>query len=132
LQRVKAVKPASLSPSAGFVEALEDDLATPRALAELFGLASALNKSEDPDEQATLKAQILAGGALMGLLQADPDAWFRGAEDEAAEIDALVAARTAARAARDFAEADRLRAELTARGVEIMDGAGGSTWRRIG
>jgi cysteinyl-tRNA synthetase len=132
LQRVKAVKSAAAAPSAGFIEALEDDLATPRALAELFGLASALNKSEDPDEQAMLKAQILAGGALMGLLQSDPDAWFRGAEDEAAEIDALVAARTAARAARDFAEADRLRGELTARGVEIMDGAGGSTWRRIG
>ncbi|NDC58576.1 MAG: cysteine--tRNA ligase [Alphaproteobacteria bacterium] len=132
LQRVKAVKSAAAAPSAGFLEALEDDLATPRALAELFGLASALNKSEDPDEQAMLKAQILAGGALMGLLQSDPDAWFRGAEDEAAEIDALVAARTAARAARDFAEADRLRGELTARGVEIMDGAGGSTWRRIG
>jgi cysteinyl-tRNA synthetase len=53
-------------------------------------------------------------------------------EDHRGEIDALVAARTAARAARDFAEADRLRGELTARGVEIMDGAGGSTWRRIG
>ena len=132
LQRVKAVKSAAAAPSASFLEALEDDLATPRALAELFGLASALNKSEDPDEQAMLKAQILAGGALMGLLQSDPDAWFRGAEDEAAEIDALVAARTAARAARDFAEADRLRGELTVRGVEIMDGAGGSTWRRIG
>jgi cysteinyl-tRNA synthetase len=101
-------------------------------LAELFALASALNKSEDPEEQAALKGQLLASGALMGLLQADPDRWFRGDEDDAAEIDALVAARTAARAAKDWAEADRVRAELTVRGIEIMDGAGGSTWRRIG
>ncbi|MBU6372350.1 MAG: cysteine--tRNA ligase [Alphaproteobacteria bacterium] len=132
VQRVGAVAPAGREPSPALIEALEDDLATPRALAELFGLASALNKSEDAAEQAVLKGQLLAGAGLMGLLQVEPDAWFRGAEDEAAEIDALVAARTAARAAKNWAEADRIRTELTARGVEIMDGAGGSTWRRIG
>jgi len=132
LQRVKDVAADGDAPPDALVEALEDDLATPRALAELFALASALNKSDDPHEQAALKGELLAGGALMGLLQGDPDAWFRGAEDEAAAIDALVAARTAARAAKDWAAADRIRAELTERGVEIMDGAGGSTWRRIG
>jgi cysteinyl-tRNA synthetase len=132
LQRVAQVAVEGNDPPAELLEALEDDLATPRALAEMFALASALNKSEDADEQAVLKGQLLAAGALMGLLQTDPDQWFRGDEDEAAGIDALVAARTAARAARNWAEADRIRGELTARGIEIMDGAGGSTWRRIG
>ena len=132
LQRVKDAPVVAADATPALIEALEDDLATPRALAELFAIATALNKEENPLTQGALRAELLAGGALLGVLQSEPDAWFRGAEDEAAEIDAMVAARTAARAAKDWAEADRIRAALTARGVEIMDGAVGSTWRRIG
>ena len=68
----------------------------------------------------------------MGFLQADPNEWFRGAQIDAAEIDALVAQRVAARAAKNYAESDRIRDELAARGVEVMDSASGSTWRRKG
>jgi cysteinyl-tRNA synthetase len=64
-------------------------------------------------------------------LQRDPEDWARGDASEAKRIDDLVAARVAARKSKDFAEADRIRKELAAERVEIMDGPQGSTWRRV-
>ena len=120
---------------ADFLAALEDDLNTPLALSHLHELASRLNKSSDPTEQARLKGQILAGGAVLGLVQGDPEAWFQSAaQDEdglsASEIEDLIERRKAARADRDFAEADRIRAELAGQGVVLEDGPGGTIWRR--
>lgn len=115
-----------------FLEALADDLNTPKALAELFAAAGALNKAQTLEEKAEAKGALLAAAGLIGLLSKDPIAWTKGGgADETAEIDALVAERTAARKARNFAEADRIREELARRGVEVMDGAGGSTWRKL-
>ena len=70
-------------------------------------------------------------GAAMGLLQTSPNLWFQGGGDATttARIDARVVERSAARTAKDWAAADRLRGELTAMGVEVMDGAAGATWR---
>ncbi len=113
----------------GVLAALCDDLNTPQALAELSALATEANKS-DMHDWPRLKGQMLAAGGLLGLLQRDPDDWARGDAGEAQRIDALVAARVAARKAKDFAEADRIRKELAAEGVEIMDGPDGSTWRK--
>ena len=115
--------------------ALEDDLNTPLALTQLHELASRLNKSSDSAEQARLKGQMLAGGAVLGLVQGDPEAWFQAVpQDEdgfsAAEIEDLIERRKTARADRDFAEADRIRAELAGQGVVLEDGPGGTTWRR--
>jgi cysteinyl-tRNA synthetase len=133
LLRLKDVPSAADAPvPANVLAAVEDDLNTPEALAALFQLAGEANKAEKPAEQAKLKAALLKGGALLGLLQQDPDAWFRGDEAEAARIDGLVAARVAARQTKNWAEADRLRAALAAEGVEVLDGPQGSTWRRIG
>lgn len=115
------------------IAALTDDLNTPKALAELSALAKAANKAASGDERAILKAQLLDAGALLGLLQSDPAEWLGlgGADDEeSAEIDALVADRQAARASKDFTEADRIRDELSVRGVEIEDGPDGPIWRR--
>jgi cysteinyl-tRNA synthetase len=114
----------------GLMAALCDDLNTPLALAELAALATEANKAE-PFEWPRLKGQMLAAGALLGLLQQDPEDWARGDASEAERIDALVAGRVAARKAKDFAEADRIRKELAAEGIEIMDGPEGSTWRRV-
>ena len=67
----------------------------------------------------------------MGVLQQDPDAWFEGGADEAfkGKVEALLEQRIAARAAKDWAEADRIRDELTALKVVVMDGPTGATWR---
>jgi len=114
-----------------FVAALCDDLNTPEAMAVLFGLATEANKSDKLPEQRQLKAKLLAAGALIGVLQADPEAWFRSG-DNVDEIDVLVAERVAARQAKNWAEADRLRQVLAGMGVEVMDNAQGSTWKRVG
>lgn len=114
----------------GVLAALCDDLNTPLALAELSALATEANKAEAHD-WPRLKGQMLAAGALLGLLQKSPEDWARGDASDAERIDALVAGRVAARKAKDFAEADRIRKELAAEGIEIMDGPDGSTWRRV-
>ena len=119
----------------GVREALSDDLNTPIALAELARLAGAANGAADRKDQAAMaeaRADLLAAGALLGLLSRTPGAWEQGGDaDENARIDALVAARVQARADKNWTEADRIRDELTAQGIEIMDSASGATWRRI-
>jgi len=119
----------------GVLEALGDDLNTPEALAELSRLASEANMAADQHDTRTMahaKANLLAAGELLGLLQSTPAAWEKGTDEgETARIDALVQARFEARKAKNWAEADRIRDELTAEGVEIMDGPDGSTWRRV-
>ncbi len=120
-------------PDANFLSALDDDLNTPRALAALFDLARDLNRCSDPAQRASIASRLRASAELLGLLGADPEAWCRGGSADApddAEIDALVAARQAARERRDFSEADRIRDELTDRGILIEDGPDGARWRR--
>jgi len=120
-------------PPPAVVDALCDDLNTPLALAALHEIAGEVNRATGPARREHRRA-LRAGAALLGLLEQDPEAWFKagGSADEDAEIDALVEARTAARKARDFAEADRLRDELQGRGILLEDGPTGTSWRRGG
>jgi cysteinyl-tRNA synthetase len=118
------------APPAAVLAALEDDLNTPLALAALHDVLAQLNKAETPAERARLRSELVAGGALLGLLQQDPEIWLKGETSEAQEIERLIAERNAARTARNFAEADRIRNQLALRGILLEDGPSGTTWRR--
>jgi cysteinyl-tRNA synthetase len=104
--------------------ALCDDLNTSAALTAMRALA---DRALGGDRNAS--SSLKRAGALLGLLQAAPSAWFHGGTDDA-EIDALVAARVQARAARDFKLADAIRAQIEARGVMLEDTGGATSWRR--
>ena len=111
--------------------ALLDDLNTPLALSELHALARQLNKAEGAKAQG-LSNTLRALGAVLGLLQREPESWFKGeAAADDAEIDALVQARTQAKLDKDYALADQLRQELKDRGIELEDSKTGTSWRRI-
>ncbi len=143
--------------AAPVIEALSDDLNTPRALAEMHALAGALNRSASAEERARAKAGLLFAGGLLGLLAEEPENWLKGRHfsvdadpvrvhfdtpepsvtrrsnvvDENV-IEALIAERSQARSERDFAEADRIREELKkVHNVVVEDRPDGSSeWRR--
>ena len=116
-----------------FRAAMEDDFNTPEAVAVLFDLAGALNRSRD----ALLAQQLRALAGVLGLLGRDSETFLQRAEAGTAQaglrdqdIAQLIEARNAARAARNFAEADRLRQTLADAGIVLEDSKGGTGWRR--
>jgi cysteinyl-tRNA synthetase len=119
-----------------FEQAMNDDLNVPEAYSVLFDLARDLNKHKSQcdagAEEAGKLAAVLKGiGGILGFLQRDPEAFMQsGNDDEVAEIEALIKARNDARAAKDWGAADAARDKLTAMGIVLEDGAGGTTWRR--
>jgi cysteinyl-tRNA synthetase len=130
LRQVNKIAAAATKPPARVLAALEDDINTPLVLTAMHDILSELNKTTGGAAQARLKGELLASGAVLGLLQRDPETWLKGDSGEATEIEALIAQRNAARKARDFAEADRVRNTLAIRGILLEDGPGGTTWRR--
>jgi cysteinyl-tRNA synthetase len=119
-------------PDPAVVRALDDDLNTPAALAAINGLARDLHQTGTKTEAARLAGQLRASAALMGLLQ-QPEQWSaaRAADIDfdAEAIQALIDRRADARSRRDFSEADRIRDELDAQGIELEDSADGTRWR---
>jgi len=118
-------KPTAARLPNSVLTALCDDLNTPLAISALHALADAALAGD-----AAAGADLLGGGALLGLLQQAPELWFRGEGDSRA-IEAAIAERLAARKARNFARADAIRQELAAQGVLLEDNAGGTKWRRV-
>ncbi len=118
---------------AAFIEALEDDVNTPQALAALFELAHAAYTAP-ASEKPGIKAQLMDAAGLLGLLQQSPEAWFKwapaGGGVNEAEIQKRVDARAAAKKAKNFKEADRIREELARQGIVLEDVPGVTRWKR--
>ncbi|MBM7062055.1 cysteine--tRNA ligase [Pseudomonas sp. UL073] len=117
-----------------FAAAMDDDFNSPEACAVLFEMAREVNRLRESDARAAagLAARLKELAGLLGVLQLDPDAFLKaGAEGrvDAGQVEALIQARLAARAAKDWAESDRIRDQLTALGVVLEDGKAGTTWR---
>jgi len=114
--------------AARFKAAMDEDFGTPDAVAVLFDLASEVNRTQSTELAGLLKAL----GACLGLLQEDAKAYLRsGATLDDAAIAALIAQRAAAKAARNFAESDRIRRDLLERGIALKDTAAGTTWEAV-
>jgi cysteinyl-tRNA synthetase len=123
---------------AKFRAAMDDDFNTAEALAALQGVARELNQAKaagNTARTAGAASTLRAMGAVLGVLQQDPDVYLKRSVGEKlmsdGDIEALLAARRAARAAKNFAESDRIRDQLTTAGIVLEDKAGGITeWRR--
>jgi len=117
-----------------FGAAMDDDFNTPEAIAVLFELAREINRLRDSDPQGAgeLAGELKDLGEGLGLLQRDPESFFQGGDGgiSAEEVEALIEARTEARKNKDWAESDRIRDQLAARGIVLEDGPQGTTWRR--
>jgi cysteinyl-tRNA synthetase len=125
------VKPAPIAidwsqpQAAAFKAAMDNDFATPEAVAVLFELAGEVNRGKSAQAAGLLKAL----GGCLGILQGDPKLFLRaGTGLDESTISRLIEQRAAAKKARNFAEADRIRAELLAQGVVLKDSAAGTTW----
>lgn len=124
--------PAAIAIPGVIEEALDDDLNTPLALAEIARIAADARKASTPAERARLRAELLGAGSALGLLQQDPAEWFaRGASgDDDARIQALIEERAAAKRARDFARSDAIRDQLANEGILLEDTPQGVRWKR--
>ena len=118
---------------AAFIDALEDDLNTPKALAEMFALVKQANTCDNDAEKAKIKNALIQCGQMLGILQSSAEQWFAGAvnADDSADIDALVEERLVARANKDWARADEIRDILAEKNIVIEDSAEGVRWKKI-
>ena len=117
-----------------FAAAMDDDFNTPEACAALFDMAREVNRLRDTDLQAAgaLAARMKTLAEVLGVLQLEPDTFLQvgaAGKVDAVAVEALIAARLAARAEKNWAESDRIRDQLSALGVVLEDGKGGTTWR---
>jgi cysteinyl-tRNA synthetase len=120
-----------------FDSAMCDDFNTPEALAVMFDLVKALNSSQIDAEKFVLAATLVRLGGILGILQQDPEAYFKSTQNNVdgavseEEIEAMITERASARAKKDWAESDRIRDKLTEQGVVLDDAKGVTSWRRL-
>ncbi len=131
LRDLAGVEAAAAIPP-GIEAALDDDLNTPQALAELARIGTEARKAATAEDKVRLKSELLGAGLALGLLQQSPEQWFiRGASaDDDLRIQQLIDERAAAKKARDFARADAIREQLAAEGIVLEDTPQGVRWKR--
>jgi len=115
-----------------FIDALNDDMNTPEALAVIFETARHINKVLDAGEsaeQATVAFEAMC--RLLGIVQCQADIWFQSGDVDADRIEAMIRERKQARETRDFARADAVREQLAAEGIILEDSATGTSWKKI-
>jgi cysteinyl-tRNA synthetase len=113
--------------AARFKAAMDEDFGTPEAVAVLFELAAEVNRTQSAQLSGLLKSL----GAVLGLLQSYPQDFLQaGSEVDEDQIQSLIEARAAAKATKNFAEADRIRQTLSDMGVVLKDSAQGTQWER--
>ena len=132
LLRNKDVPMVEVEPDSRVIEALADDLNTPLALSYLHEIVNDLNKAESEEERSRLKSLLMKSAYMLGLLYNEPESWFKGEgdDDEAEEIEKMIAARAEAKKNKNWAKADAIRDELKAKGIVLEDSPTGTTWKR--
>lgn len=120
-----------------FTDAMNDDFNTPVAISVLFDLAREINRVRETEaaQAAELAALLIELGGVLGILQSNPEAYLQNQSEQSSsitpeQIEALIAARNAARKARNWKDADRIRDQLATNGILIEDAASGTSWRR--
>ena len=115
-----------------FEAAMDDDFNTPLAISVMFELVTAINKAEG-DDKNQLAALLKKLGDVLGILQTDPEAFFKGDVDDSEEswIEQMISKRAQAKASKDWATADQVRDELAAKGIVLKDGPDGTSWSKV-
>jgi cysteinyl-tRNA synthetase len=132
---IRGIEPqeANLNRSGDAFKALLDDINTPVAISELYRLAKAANQAQGAEQQS-LMAELSGLADILGLLQQDPEQWFKVArgDDQLTheQIEEQIQARQQAKQDRDFAKADKIRQQLLDAGVILEDSREGTQWRR--
>ena len=131
LLRAKDIPLQELTLDDWIFQPLLDDLNTPNAITRLFMTATALDAASDRNDRGGLKTSLMTLANVLGVLQQDPEIWFKGgaSDDLTAQVEALLVERASARAAKNWPESDRIRDALNALNVEVMDGTAGATWK---
>ncbi|MDC0196344.1 cysteine--tRNA ligase [Gammaproteobacteria bacterium] len=120
-----------------FIAALSDDLNTPQAIVVLHELLGLLNKATSDSSLVSARSHLLAAGRIMGLLQINPEAWFKWSPVSLiesvtdTEIESMIESRKIARENKDFDLSDKIRQELADQGIMLEDSNNRTTWKRV-
>lgn len=120
-------------PSMEALNALLDDLNTPKAINALYNICTNLNKAADYNERASLKTMLIKTGEILGILQKDPDEWFKAEASDLSEtqIQDMINKRAGFKENKNFSAADSIRNDLAARGIILEDTSKGTVWKKI-
>ncbi len=112
------------------INALADDINTPKALSELFAIPKRVNNAKSANESKQLASTLVGSANLLGLMNEDAEKWFENIDVDEKLIDRLLNEREAARSDKDFEKADQIRQEIESLGVSIEDGPDGPIWKK--